>query len=62
MFSVSGKPIRSRVMLNIAQQVESDADVQYWDKALAKTFAQGNDVELKKPAQQLGNLLNLDLF
>lgn len=62
MFSVSGKPVRSRVMLNIAQQVESDADVQYWDKALAKTFAQGNDVELKKPAQQLGNLLNLDLF
>ena len=62
MFSVSGKPIRSRVLLNIAQQVESKSDIKYWDQALAKVFASGNDVELKKPAQQLGNLLNLDLF
>ena len=62
MFSVSGKPIRSQVMLNIAQQVESKADVKYWDQALAKVFEKGNNVELKKPAQQLGNLLNLDLF
>ena len=62
MFSVSGKPIRSRVTLNISQQVESNADLKYWDKALAKTFENGNRVESKKAAQQVGNLLNLDAF
>lgn len=62
MFSTSGKPIRSKVLLNISQQVESNADIKYWDKVLDKTFEQGSNVELKKPAQQLSNLLNLDLF
>lgn len=62
MFSVSGKPIRSRVMMNITQQVESNADLKYWDKALDKTFETGNMVETKKAAQQLGSLLNLDAF
>ena len=62
MFSVSGKPIRSRVMLNINQQVESNADLKYWDKALDKTFEKGNTVETKKAGQQLGSLLNLDAF
>lgn len=59
MFSVSGKPIRSTVQMNIAQQVESSADIQYWNKALDKAIA---DKELEKGKgydQSLGNLLNL---
>ena len=62
MFSVSGKPIRSRVFMHISQQVESDSDFQYWNKVLDRTFSSGSDVNLKKPAQQLNNLLNLDSF
>ena len=62
MFSVSGKPIRSKVALNISQQVESNADIKYWDKVLDNTFKENNSVEMKKTAQELGNLLNLDLF
>ena len=62
MFSTSGKPIRSKVLLNISQQVESNADITYWDKVLNKTFENSFNVEMKKPAQQLNNLLNLDMF
>ena len=62
MFSVSGKPIRSKVRMNIAQQVESDADFQYWDKALNKMFKDTNPVDLKSTGQKVGNLLNLDAF
>ena len=60
MFSVSGKPVRSRVRMNIAQQVESEADAQYWENVLDKTF---NDGGLGKGiAQKAGNLLNLNAF
>lgn len=62
MFSVSGKPIRSTITMNIAQQVESDADFQYWNKAIDKVFGQETSVELKGVAQKAGNILNLDLF
>ena len=62
MFSVSGKPIRSKVRMNIAQQVESDADFLYWDRALDKVFGDEESVALKGAAQNLGNLLNLDAF
>ena len=62
MFSVSGKPIRSKVRLNIAQQVESEADIQYWDKTLDKMFESGALEQSKTAAQTLGNLLNLDVF
>ena len=62
MFSPSGKPVRSRVRMSIAQQVESDADFQYWDKALDKVFGDHASVELKGAAQKAGNLLNLDAF
>ncbi len=59
MFSVSGKPIRSTVQMNIAQQVESDADLQYWDKALDKAIADKTLEKGKGYDQSLGNLLNL---
>lgn len=62
MFSVSGKPIRSRVFMNIAQQVESDADVSYWDKALDHAFGGSASVNLKSAGQKVSNLLNLDAF
>lgn len=62
MFSVSGKPIRSRVRMNIAQQVESNADIQHWDQALDQMFQNGNDVSSKGRDQTLGNLLNLGGF
>ena len=62
MFSVSGKPIRSKVRMNIAQQVESDADFLSWDRALDKVFGDEESVALKGAAQNLGNLLNLDAF
>ena len=62
MFSVSGKPIRSRVRMNIAQQVESDADIQYWNKVLDTTFSGNAEVGGKTVGQELGNLLNLGMF
>lgn len=62
MFSVSGKPIRSRVQMNIAQQVESKADINYWDTALNKMINSGALEQGKSKAQTLGNLLNLDIF
>ena len=62
MFSVSGKPVRSKVRMNIAQQVESDADIQYWDKALDTMFKSGNEAGGKDMGQKLGNLLNLGAF
>ena len=62
MFSVSGKPVRSKVRMNIAQQVESDADIQYWDKVLDTTFSGNGEAGGKDMGQKLGNLLNLGAF
>ena len=62
MFSVSGKPVRSKVRMNIAQQVESEADCKYWDNALDNMFKSGNEVSLKGADQKFGNLLNLNAF
>ena len=62
MFSVSGKPIRSKVRMNIAQQVESNADLQYWDQVLNRRFEESNTVDGKSAAQTMGNLLNLGAF
>ena len=62
MFSVSGQPVRSKVRMNIAQQVESAADVQYWETALDNIFQNRSDIVSKTAAQGLGNLLNLDSF
>ena len=60
MFSVSGKPVRSKVHLNIAQQVESEADIKYWDNMFDKMVGSGALEQSKSTAQTLGNLLNLD--
>ena len=62
MFSGGGRPIRSKVRVNIAQQVESGADIQYWNDALDKMFESGGFQNLKNTAQAVGNLLNLDMF
>ena len=62
MFSVSGQPVRSKVRMNISQQVESAADVQYWETALSNMFQNSSDIVSKTAAQGLGNLLNLDSF
>lgn len=59
MFSVSGKPIRSTVQMNIAQQVESKADIQYWDNALDQAIKNKALEKGKDAGQTLGNLLNL---
>lgn len=62
MFSVSGKPVRSKVRMNIAQQVESDADIQYWNKVLDTTFNGSVEAGGKGIDQTLGNLLNLGIL
>ena len=62
MFSVSGRPVRSRVRMNIAQQVESGADIQYWNKALDDMIDSGALSQGKSAGQKLGNLLNLGAF
>lgn len=61
MFSPSGKPVRSVVTMNIAQQVESESDSTYWDKVLDTTFGQNNTLETKSLNQKYGNLLNLNM-
>lgn len=62
MFSPSGRPVRSVVQLNIAQQVESESDSAYWDQVLDKTFQQGSVLSGKSMDQQIGNILNLNMF
>lgn len=62
MFSVSGKPVRSTVRLNITQQVDKQADVTYWDSAFTKTFgsaAAGAVTGGRSFANKCGNLLNI---
>lgn len=63
MFSVSGKPVRSTVRLNITQQVDKQADVTYWDTAFNKSFGDPASAAVKggRPfANKCGNLLNLN--
>lgn len=60
MFSVSGQPIRSKITLQIAQEVAEDSDVSYWDKAFDTCFAPGTGG--RGMAQKAGNLLNLNSF
>lgn len=59
MFSTSGRPVRSIVRLNITQQVRSEADIQYWNKALDKVFEQerlgGNELSA------VSNLISLSV-
>lgn len=62
MFSPSGKPVRSKVQLQIAQQVESAADTAYWDKAFSTIFKDGSLGGGKSAGQKLGNLINLNNF
>ena len=62
MFSPSGRPIRSVVRLNISQQVESEADSEYWENAMDEVFGTAGMFEGKGAGQKLGNILNLDAF
>ena len=62
MFSPSGKPVRSTVTMNIAQQVESDSDNSYWDKVLDNTFGANGTLNTQTLGQTAGNLLNLNMF
>lgn len=62
MFSVSGRPIRSKLRLHITQTVDSKGDYKYWDDALDKAFEKGSILSLKGAGQKAGNLLNLNSF
>ena len=62
MFSPSGKPVRSVVNLNIAQQVESESDNSYWERALDGAFGAGGTSNAKKLGENFGNVLNLNMF
>lgn len=62
MFSVSGRPIRSTVTLQIAQQVSERGDVQYWNNAFDKCFGTqntGGATSSVSAGQKVGNLLNI---
>lgn len=62
MFSVSGKPIRSMVKLNISQRVTDKAAREKWDKAFDTAFG-SSDLDTvtggKSPLDHAGNLLNV---
>jgi hypothetical protein len=62
MFSVSGKPVRSHVRMNIAQQVESSSDLKYWDGVLDRAFSNNNTITTKDASSNWGNIFNLDAF
>ena len=62
MFSPSGRPIRSMVTMNIAQQVEAGSDIKYWDNVLDQTFKNSSALAGKGADQKLGNILNLNAF
>lgn len=62
MFSVSGKPIRSVVHLNITQQVNMESDISYWDKAFDRSFGEKDNASTsggRSFANRYGNLLNI---
>ncbi|MEG1241657.1 MAG: hypothetical protein RSD32_01755 [Oscillospiraceae bacterium] len=62
MFSVSGKPIRSLVRLNIQQEVKMASDINYWNNAFDKSFGDSTTTGIKggrSTANKLGNLLNI---
>ncbi|MPM32725.1 hypothetical protein SDC9_79290 [bioreactor metagenome] len=62
MFSVSGKPVRSVVSVNITQQVESKSDLKYWDKAFDTAFGNADAAATTggRGAGAAGNLLNIN--
>lgn len=62
MFSPSGRPVRSKVRLNIAQQVDAKVDCDYWDKAMDKVFNQQGIRQAMDSSQKGGNLVNLQSF
>ena len=63
MFSVSGRPVRSTVRLNITQQMESETNGGYWDGAFDRAFT-GNAIpgqsKGKSASSQFGNLINFN--
>ena len=64
MFSVSGKPVRSVVRLNIVQQVTGSSAAAAWNRAFDKAFG-NQDVSTstggKSALSQLSNLLNINI-
>lgn len=58
MFSPSGKPVRSKVRLSIAQQVDAKVDCDYWDKALDRVFNENGIRQGTDLSQKGGNLVN----
>lgn len=56
MFSVSGKPIRSHVYMNISQEIASEGEEKYWDAVIDRMFKKKQAPTLPK-----GHLLNLEL-
>ena len=64
MFSVSGRPVRSQVRINISQRVDSGSDSQYWNKAFDKCFGSQNVSAIsggKSQMEGLSNLLNIGI-
>ena len=63
MFSVSGKPVRSTVTINITQEIQNIAS-DNWDKAFDKVFGtkdKGRDAAKASASRVTGNLLNFNL-
>lgn len=62
MFSVSGKPIRSFVKMNITQKVNGEANHSYWNKAFDNCFGDmlsTGEAGGKSMLEKTGNLLNI---
>ena len=63
MFSISGRPVRSEVTINISQRLENDKDGEVWDQAFEKCFsATGQAVAGGKSAgEMITNLVNISI-
>lgn len=63
MFSISGRPVRSEVTINISQRLENDKDGDVWDQAFEKCFsATGQAVAGGKSAgEMVTNLVNISI-
>lgn len=59
MFSPTGRPVRSMIRMNIAQQMDSAVDARYWDEALDKVFNENGIRKATDVSQKAGNLINL---
>ena len=62
MFSISGRPVRSQVRLNLSQRLDKKTDYNDWNKAFEACFPESSgEFGGKSVTEQITNLVNINL-